>query len=84
MKYRLRYNGGFDMLLLWVAAEQKARATYENIMRLCDDPDVNDVLRFLREREIVHFQRFGESLRIVQEHLDSPGKFYMSDREYMK
>lgn len=44
-----------------VAAEQKARLTYDNILRLSDDPDVNDVIRFLREREIVHFQRFGES-----------------------
>lgn len=56
-----------------MAAEQKARATYENIMRLCDDPDAMDVLRFLREREIVHFQRFGEALMIVQEHVDKDG-----------
>jgi len=48
-----------------MAAEQKARKTYDNILRLSDDPDVNDVIRFLREREIVHFQRFGEALRIV-------------------
>lgn len=45
-----------------LAAEQKARVTYDNILRLSDDPDVNDVIRFLREREIVHFQRFGEAL----------------------
>ena len=44
-----------------VAAEQKARVTYDNILRLSDDPDVNDVIKFLREREIVHFQRFGEA-----------------------
>ena len=44
-----------------LAAEQKARVTYDNILRLCDDPDVTDVIRFLREREIVHFQRFGDS-----------------------
>ena len=44
-----------------LAAEQKARVTYDNILRLSDDPDVNDVIRFLREREIVHFQRFGET-----------------------
>ena len=44
-----------------LAAEQKARLTYDNILRLSDDPDVNDVIRFLREREIVHFQRFGET-----------------------
>lgn len=46
-----------------LAAEQKARATYDNILRLSDDPDVNDVIRFLREREIVHYQRFGEAKR---------------------
>lgn len=67
-----------------MAAEQKARATYEKIMHVCDDPDVNDVLRFLREREVVHFHRFGESLRIVEEYLDSPGKFYMPRHEYVK
>ena len=44
-----------------LAAEQKARTTYDNILRLSDDPDVNNVIRFLREREIVHFQRFGEA-----------------------
>ncbi len=54
-----------------LAAEQKARVTYDNILRLSDDPDVNDVIRFLREREIVHFQRFGESLRSVQDRLDA-------------
>lgn len=54
-----------------LAAEQKARTTYDNILRLIKDPEVCDPIRFLREREIVHFQRFGESLRIVQDHLDS-------------
>ena len=49
-----------------LAAEQKARATYDNILRLSDDPDVNSVIRFLRAREIVHFQRFGELLNIYQ------------------
>lgn len=53
-----------------MAAEQKARVTYDNILRLSDDPDVNNVIRFLREREIVHFQRFGEALRLAQERLD--------------
>ena len=53
-----------------LAAEQKARVTYDNILRLSDDPDVNDVIRFLREREIVHYQRFGEGLRMAQEKLD--------------
>ena len=46
-----------------VAAEQKARVTYDNILRLSDDPDVNNVIRFLREREVVHFQRFGEAIQ---------------------
>ena len=53
-----------------LAAEQKARTTYDNILRLSDAPDVNDVIRFLRQREIVHFQRFGEALRKTQEKLD--------------
>lgn len=53
------------------AAEQKARTTYDNILRLVKDPDVADPIRFLREREIVHFQRFGEGLRKVQDELDS-------------
>lgn len=53
-----------------MAAEQKARATYDNILRMSDDPDVNNVMRFLREREVVHFQRFGEALRKTQERLD--------------
>lgn len=52
-----------------LAAEQKARATYENLINLSDDPDVIDPLRFLREREVVHFQRFGEALNIVQRKL---------------
>lgn len=54
-----------------MAAEQKARKTYDNILRLSDDPDVNNVIRFLREREIVHFQRFGECLRLCKEKMDS-------------
>ena len=54
-----------------LAAEQKARLTYDNILRLSDDPDVNNVIRFLREREIVHFQRFGECLRLCKEKMDS-------------
>ena len=53
------------------AAEQKASTTYDNILRLVKDPDVVDPIRFLREREIVHFQRFGEGLRKVQDELDS-------------
>ena len=54
-----------------LAAEQKARTTYDNILRLVKDPEVCDPIKFLREREIVHYQRFGESLRIVQDKLDS-------------
>ena len=53
-----------------MAAEQKARTTYDNILRLADDPDVRDPIRFLREREVVHFQRFGEALRDVTDRLD--------------
>ena len=58
-----------------IAAEQKARSTYDNILRVIKDPDVVEPIKFLRAREIVHFQRFGEALRIVQEHLDS-NNFY--------
>ena len=53
-----------------MSAEQKARKTYDNILRLCDDPDVTDVIRFLREREVVHYQRFGEALRLATEKMD--------------
>jgi spore coat protein JC len=58
-----------------LAAEQKARSTYEWLIDLSDDPDVTDVLRFLREREVVHFQRFGEALDLVQEHMNQK-QFY--------
>lgn len=61
-----------------MAAEQKARSTYEYLIDLADDPDVIDVLRFLREREVVHFQRFGEALRTVEEKL-AERKFYMNN-----
>lgn len=54
-----------------LAAEQKARSTYDNILRLADDPDVRDPIKFLRAREVVHFQRFGEALRITQDNLNS-------------
>ncbi len=53
-----------------MAAEQKARTTYDNIIRLSDDPDVTDAIRFLRAREVVHYQRFGEGLRIATDRLD--------------
>ena len=66
-----------------LAAEQKARATYEKLINLCrDNPDVIDPLRFLREREVVHFQRFGEALRGVQDKL-AEKKFYMNDGTFM-
>mgnify|MGYP002573582031 FL=1 len=54
-----------------MAAEQKARSTYDNILRMIKDPDIVDPIRFLRAREVVHFQRFGEALRLLQEELDS-------------
>jgi spore coat protein JC len=53
-----------------LAAEQKARTTYDNLLRLIDDPDVRDPIKFLRQREIVHFQRFGDAMRIAQDNLD--------------
>ena len=60
-----------------MAAEQKARVTYDNILRLAkDDPDVTDVIRFLREREIVHFQRFGSAIQQVREQLDQKNVYY--------
>ena len=65
-----------------MAAEQKARTTYDNILRLVKDPDVCDVIKFLRMREIIHFQRFGESLRIVQDNLDSKN-FYAINPAFM-
>jgi len=61
-----------------MGAEQKARVTYDNILRLSDDPDVNNVIRFLREREVVHFQRFGEALGIATEKLDKSNVYYMN------
>ncbi|MGI6778016.1 MAG: manganese catalase family protein [Acetivibrionales bacterium] len=66
-----------------LAAEQKARATYENLINLADDPDVIDPLRFLRQREVVHFQRFGEALRMVQEKLGEK-KHFVKKPDYMQ
>lgn len=60
-----------------MAAEQKARSTYEYLMEMTDDPDVIAPLKFLREREVVHFQRFGEALRRVQDYMDSKRQFVM-------
>ena len=64
-----------------MAAEQKARTTYDNILRYCDGPDVRDAIRFLREREVVHYQRFGEGLRITTDKLDSKN-FYAFNPEF--
>ena len=61
-----------------LAAEQKARLTYDNILRLSDDPDVNDVIRFLREREIVHFQRFGEAIELVKSRLNQKNVYLIN------
>ena len=61
-----------------LAAEQKARVTYDNILRLSDDPDVNDVIKFLREREVVHFQRFGESIQQLRERLNQKNVYCMN------
>ena len=61
-----------------MAAEQKARVTYDNILRLSDDPDLNDVIKFLREREIVHFQRFGEAAQLLREKLNQKNVYYIN------
>ena len=66
-----------------LAAEQKARTTYDNLLRLVDDPDVIAPLKFLREREVVHFQRFGDALRVVQDNLDCRN-FYAMNPEFDK
>jgi len=61
-----------------LAAEQKARTTYDNILRLSDDPDVNDVIKFLRQREVVHFQRFGEAIQLLRERLNQKNVYAMN------
>ena len=66
-----------------LAAEQKARVTYDNILRLVDDPDVRDPIKYLRQREIVHYQRFGEALGIAQDNLNSKN-FYAFNPNYDK
>jgi spore coat protein JC len=66
-----------------LAAEQKARVTYDNILRLVDDPDVRDPIKFLREREIVHYQRFADALRRTQEQMDSKN-FYACNPSFDK
>ena len=67
-----------------MAAEQKARSTYEYLMDLTDDPDVLAPLKFLREREVVHFQRFGEALGIVRDHLNENRFFQMKNTQNIK
>lgn len=67
-----------------MAAEQKARSTYEYLMKMTDDPDVLEPLKFLREREIVHFQRFGEALRYVKDYMDSKRQFSIDKPDFMK
>ena len=64
-----------------LAAEQKARAVYDNILKLSDDPDVNEVIKFLRQREVVHFQRFGEALNKLQAKAQCKDKFYMGNKK---
>ena len=64
-----------------LAAEQKARTTYDNLLRLIDDPDVRDPIKFLRQREVTHFQRFGDALRTVQENLDAKN-YYAYNPEF--
>ena len=66
-----------------LAAEQKARATYDNILRLADDPDVIDPIRYLRQREVVHFQRFGEAMRMVQDKMNAKN-FYACNPSFDK
>lgn len=66
-----------------LAAEQKARSTYEYLIRLADDPDVIEPLKFLREREVVHFQRFGEALRIVEDKFSERNTFIIPKHEYV-
>ena len=63
-------NSVYNCCLYSIVPEQKARVTYDNILRLSDDPDVNDVIKFLREREIVHFQRFGEAIELLRRKLN--------------
>ena len=66
-----------------LAAEQKARTTYDNILRLCDDPDVIDPIKFLRQREVIHYQRFGEGLNIALDKLN-PKNYYAFNPSFDK
>ena len=74
----LHHSSALECCPYAIAAEQKARVTYDNILRLSDDPDVNDVIKFLREREVVHFQRFGEGLRLAKERLDQKNVYFLN------
>ena len=81
--YAATNSNGLSPIMLcgWlyeVAAEQTARTTYDNILRLSDDPDVNDVIKFLREREVVHFQRFGESMEQLRQKLNQKNVYCMN------
>ena len=67
-----------------MGAEQKARTTYDNILALSDDPDVNEVIKFLREREIVHFQRFGEAFELLKSELNQKNVYYMNPSRPVK
>lgn len=64
-----------------LAAEQKARVTYDNILRLVDDPDVRDPIKFLRQREVTHYQRFGDALRVAQDNMNSKN-YYAYNPEF--
>ena len=87
--FQSKFTGIFNIINLLtkscsyiIVAEQKARTTYDNILRLVkDEPDVYEPIKFLRAREVVHFQRFGEALRIVQDKLDSKN-FYAFNPEF--
>ena len=74
----LHHSSALECCPYAIAAEQKARVTYDNILRLSDDPDVSDAIKFLREREVVHFQRFGEGLRLAKERLDQKIVYFLN------
>ena len=74
----LHHSSALECCPYAIAAEQKARVTYDNILRLSDDPDVSDAIKFLRDREVVHFQRFGEGLRLAKERLDQKNVYFLN------
>ena len=74
----LHHSSALECCPYAIAAEQKARVTYDNILRLSDDPDVSDAIKFLRAREIVHFQRFGEGLRLAKERLAQKNVYFLN------